>query len=128
MDASQDTAVVQDLCAHFSPGMPLKACRVISADGKRNRLDLTLLKASSTAPRVGARRAATVTKIDKKIGLNVKLAGGVQGRVFLTDLSDDWQKEPLKGFECGQVVEGRTLTLTRALTLTRTRILTLTLI
>jgi len=106
MDASEDTAVVTDLRTHFKEGMCLKACRVIMVDGKKNRLDLTLLKASSTVPRVGAKRAATITKIDKKIGLNVKLAGGIQGRIFLTDISDDWQKDALKGFQCGQVVEG----------------------
>ena len=28
------------------------------------------------------------------------------GRVYLTDLSDDWAKDPLQGYKVGQVIEG----------------------
>ena len=72
MDASDDAAVVRDLREHFKEGQLLKSCRVVAADGKRNRLDLTLLKASSILPRVGVIRAATIVKISPKIGMNIK--------------------------------------------------------
>jgi len=106
MDASEDVSVVRDLKSNFKEGMLLKACRVISVDNVKNRLDLTLLKASSTLPRVGTIRTALVTKVNPGVGLNIKLAGGIQGRVFLTDISDDWKKDPTKEFEVGQTIEG----------------------
>eukprot|EP00873_Tetraselmis_striata_P024001 jgi/Tetstr1/444265/TSEL_032157.t1 len=99
----------------YKPGTPLRVHVVgVTGEGRRQHVDLSLREpgaaAAGTPPlAAGQLVVARVVAVQPDTGLQVQLAGGVRGRVAVTDIHDVYVKQPLEGLLAGTFVRGRVL-------------------
>ncbi|BFZ59560.1 rRNA bioproteinsis protein rrp5 [Saitoella coloradoensis] len=107
LDVSDNVDEIQNLAEHYPVGAALEV-KAVSKDDKNNFVNFSAraLKNPITnyeSLSVGAIIPARVTKITEQ-GLIVQLSDELIGRVYLTDIADEYSAEPTKGFEKDQIV------------------------
>ncbi|KAJ3136886.1 rRNA biogenesis protein rrp5 [Geranomyces variabilis] len=93
---------------YFPAGAAVE-CWVAFANPEKKTLDLTLREPSvgsliGTAFTEGQLMVGRIKKVDKAHGLVVQVTPSVQGRVHLTDISDEFEKDPTSAYRPGNVV------------------------
>ena len=107
-EASKDIEVASNLAAHFAIGQKIK-CVIAKADPHRQHLDLSMLQSKDRIAKQQALRLAIVTRNAKQGGLYLRVAGGLNARAYLTDLSDKYCEDPMNQYSAGQIVQCRIL-------------------
>jgi rRNA biogenesis protein RRP5 len=113
MHVSQDVQVLNDLTSNYIVGQALHTV-VLSADEEKKRVDLANITdgeftadvavADINSLEQGLIVRGTVTKADASRGVVVKLADHLFGKIHLTDIADDFVKDPTSKFEPGHIV------------------------
>ncbi|KAJ1569857.1 Protein RRP5 [Nowakowskiella sp. JEL0078] len=95
----------------FPIGCPL-LCNVIGRDDKKHTLDLKVIEdvlgnkmSESSNLTEGAIVMARITKVDNTYGLGVQIGAKTYGRVHLTDISDNFKKNPTKKYSVGMFIK-----------------------
>ena len=103
-----DMADVSDLESRFPSGSAGEVY-VLSVNAEKKALDLTMKakpeKLDLKTLKEGKILVGRVTKVNPDQGLVVQLGPQIYGRVQLTDLRDEYVKQPTEGFEKGDVVK-----------------------
>jgi len=107
--ATLDSKVRKALNEHFKVGQCIN-CVVRRAPKRTQALLLAAVDVvgsvdTSSLPKPGDKVTGTVYRMSEADGLWMQLAPKVQGRVFLTNLSDKYGKSPLDKYEVGMTVK-----------------------
>ncbi|KAI8821806.1 uncharacterized protein EV422DRAFT_495369 [Fimicolochytrium jonesii] len=90
----------------FFPTGSAVQCWVVRANSERKILDLSLkVPGHHDTVEVGAKFNGKVKKVEAGKGLLVQISPALTGRVYLTDITDEYVKDPLEGFRVGGIVE-----------------------
>ncbi|RMX61399.1 hypothetical protein pdam_00018294 [Pocillopora damicornis] len=103
LHASSDLEVLKSLKTHFKPGDGYR-CVVLSVDEEKKLLDLSINVKAGSKIEVTQVLAGQVAKIFPDQGLLVRLPMYKYGVVGLTDLSDNYEENPLESFTTMQLV------------------------
>ena len=103
LHASNEAKVCADLKKNFIEGQAIQAF-VISKNDTLEQLDLSLTESNNDIA-VGDEVMGKITNIDKAKGLTMYLSRGKYGRIHLTELSEEFELEPLKGYDVGTIIK-----------------------
>nr|XP_058962333.1 protein RRP5 homolog [Pocillopora verrucosa] len=103
LHASSDLEVLKSLKTHFKPGDGYR-CVVLSVDEEKKLLDLSINVKAGSKIEVTQVLTGQVAKIFPDQGLLVRLPMYKYGVVGLTDLSDNYEENPLESFTTMQLV------------------------
>ena len=106
LDASDNIGELQFFQEKFRPGQGIR-CKVLAVDPDKHFLDLSAkaIKEDNRNFDQGTIVIGRVARIIPGKGINVQLSSHTYGRVFITDIDDVFQKNPLSQFEERQLVK-----------------------
>ncbi|XXQ31450.1 S1 motif domain-containing protein [Plasmodiophora brassicae] len=103
--ACNDAAACSDLASRFKIGQRVQAT-VTSVDADHSRLDVSLIgRLDAITP--GMQAVCRVIRVDLGVGLFVEIRPHVVGRIPLSEIADEFVKDPLASYTAGQFLMAR---------------------
>lgn len=104
LDMSDSAKDIRDLSEKYAVGTAV-TCYVKHVDTQKKALDLTLVPNKGTEIKPGTVVLGRISKILPGVGVNMQLSPHTYGRVFITDIADDYTENPLADLKEGDVRE-----------------------
>ena len=106
--ASSIKELKKPLEKRFSKGEKIKAT-IVNVNVSKKHVDVSFRDQNSVS--VGAKVFGIISRFNKGTSMMVRLGAHVTGRVFLTDVSDEFQEKPFSEMKVGNVVEVRVVSM-----------------